>query len=384
MTTQILSPEAAVAEATALPKRRENMTPQQMKRVAEAYELFEAACDGSYRAKAKLAETLTTSDFPMLFGAALDAKLLNAYQAISPVWPSFAARETVPDFREHAWVDLLGGQGALSLVPEATPYPRRKVTEAEGGFTVAKYGDTIGLTWEMFVNDRLGAFRGLPQRLAVSAREMEDRIATAQVVGAAGPNSALFGANAVVGAAGATSSNLLSGNPALSEAAVEEALTAISTRRDYDNRPIVINAAILMVPPQLAVTAERIVSATEIRDVSGSRTVVRTNPLAGRVRVVVNPWLLVIDETANADTTWYLLPEPAAGGRPAVALGFLAGHETPDLRVKNDQGTRVGGGNIAPEEGSFEFDTIDYRVRHVLGGGPVDANAAAVSNGSGS
>lgn len=383
MTTEILTAEAAVAESTALPARS-RMTAEMRKRVVNAYTLFENACNGSLMAKARLQEALTQSDFPLLFGAALDAKLLNAYQGIEPVWPKFAAKEIVPDFRAHTWLDLLGGQGALSLVPERAPYPRRNISEGTGSFTIAKYGDTFGLSWEMFINDRLNAFRTLPDKLAVSGREMEDRIATAQVVGAAGPNAALFGAAVVKGVGGATSSNLLSGNPALSEAAVEAALTEISTRRDYDDRPIVINAAILMVPPALQVTAERIVGATEIRDVDGTRTVVRTNPLAGRVRVVVNPWLTVIDVSANAATTWYLLPEPTAGGRPAVALGFLAGHETPDLRVKNDQGNRVGGGSIAPEEGSFEFDTIDYRVRHVLGGGPVDANATAVSNGSGS
>lgn len=380
---ELLTRSAAEQEGVAVPRRR-RLSVEQRKRVLEAADLFDEACSGSYGAKQRLLEALTTSDFPMIFGAALDARLLDAYAAISPVWQGFAARDTVPDFREHSWVDLLGGQGALSAVGEGAPYPRRNLAEAEGGYSVAKYGDTIGLTWEMFINDRLNAFRGLPNRLAVAAREMEDRIATGQLATASGPNSALFGANKVIGEGGATSSNLLTGNPALSEQSLEDALTAISIRRDYDGRPIVLNAAVLVVPPQLQVTAERIVGATEIRDVFGTRTVVRTNPMAGRVRVIVDPWLLVVDQTANADSTWYLLPDPQANGRPAVVLGFLAGHETPDLRVKNDQGTRVGGGTISPEEGSFEFDTIDYRVRHVLGGGPVDANATAVSNGSGS
>lgn len=379
---QFLTGDDAVQESTRV-SRRVPMSREVMEKALNAYMLFENAANGSYLAKHRLAEAITTSDFPLMFGAALDTKLLAAYRAIDPVWSQFAARDTVPDFRASTWIDLLGGQGALAQVDEGAPYPRAKVTEGSGSYSVAKYGRTIGITWEMYINDRLSAFRSLPDRLAVAAREMEDRIATAQLAVAAGPNPALFGATKVVGPAGATSTNLLAGNPALTEASLEAALLAISTRRDYDNRPVVLNGAVLVVPPALQTKAERIVGATEVRETVGSQLIVRTNPLAGRVKVVVNPWLSVIDVSANTATTWYVLPEPAANGRPAVVLGFLAGHEVPDLRVKNDQGTRIGGGAIAPEEGNFEFDTVDYRVRHVLGGGPVDANQVAVSNGSG-
>jgi hypothetical protein len=385
MTTdiQILNEAQAANEVGALTPRK-TFTQEYMHAMLGAYNLFENAVAGSYLAKHRLQEALTRSDFPKIFGSALDVKLLAAYQAIAPVWTQFATRDVVPDFRASTWVDLLGGQGAFDLVKEGAPYPRATLSEGDGSYTVAKYGKTVGLTWEMFKDDRLHAFLTLPNRLAVAAREMEDRIATAQLVIATGPNPALFGAAKVKGKGGVTSSNLMAGNPALSETSLEAALLAISLRRDFDDRPVVLNGAVLVVPPALQTTAERIVGATEVREQVGSKLIVRTNPLAGRVKVAVNPWIPTIDVSANAATSWSLLPEPAATGRPAVVLGFLAGHENPDLRVKNDQGTRVGGGAIAPEEGSFEFDTIDYRGRHVLGGGPVDANSVIFSNGSGS
>jgi hypothetical protein len=383
MTTTILSPAEAVAETAAYaPKRK--LTPEYRARVVEAWSLYMHACEGSYSAKAKLQESLTQSDFPLLFAAALDAKLLAAYESISPIWQGFAARDVLPDFRASTWLDLLGGQGALSQVGEGAPYPRRSVTEAEGSYSLAKYGDTIGLTWEMFINDRLHAFRTLPDRLAVAAREMEDRIATLQLTDGNGPNTTLFSATAGKGVGGATFSTLMTGNPALTEATLGDALLAISTRVDYDGRPVALKGAVLVVPPALQMTAERIVSATEYRETIGTTVVIRTNPLAGKVRVVVNPWLAVLDASAVKNTAWYVLPEPSINARPAAVLGFLAGHEVPDLRVKNDQGNRVGGGAIAPEEGSFEFDTIDYRVRHVLGSGSVDANQVIYSEGDGS
>lgn len=383
MTETILSADEAVTESFALgPKPR--MTPATRLRVAEAWTLFDHATNGSYSAKAKLQESLTTSDFPTLFGAALETKLLAAYNSITPVWQGFATKDTVPDFRAQSWVDLLGGQGALDPIGEGAPYPRAKLAERGGSYKVAKYGKTIGLTWEMFKNDRLGAFRNLPGRLAVAAREMEDRIATMQLTDGDGPNATLFSSTAGIGVASATFSTLLSGNAALSEDSFGAAVLAISTRVDYDGRPIAPNGIVLVVPPALEQAALRIVASTEIEETVGSTKVRRRNPYAGRAKVVVNPWLNVLDAGTNKATNWFVLPEPSGNPRPAIVLAFLEGHETPDLRVKNDQGTRVGGGSIPVEEGSYEFDTIDYRARHVLGGGSVDANAALYSEGDGS
>lgn len=382
MTETILSTSEASAEVGAIAPRP-RMTPQVMERVLKAWKLFENASDGSYLAKHKLGEAMTTSDFPILFAAALDTKLLAAYNAITPVWQGFATKDVVPDFRSSSWIDILGGQGALDPVGEGSPYPRAKLVERGGSYYVAKYGKTLGFTWEMFKNDRLNAFRTAPQRLAVAAREMEDRIATMQLTDGNGPNANIFGATAGIGQGGATFSTLLTGNPALTEDSFGDAILAISTRVDYDGRPVAPTGIVLVVPPALEQEALRIVAATEIEETVGSTKVRRRNPYAGRARVVVNPWLNVLDAGANKATNWFVLPDPNSNGRPAVVLAFLAGHEAPDLRVKNDQGTRVGGGAIPVEEGSFEFDTIDYRVRHVLGGGSVDANAALYSEGDG-
>jgi hypothetical protein len=136
-----------------------------------------------------------------------------------------------------------------------------------------------------------------------------------------------------------------------------------------------------MVPPALEVTANNIVNAVLIRNKTTSQDVEVGNWLSGKLSVVVNPWLSVIDVSANAATTWYLLPAPSIA-RPAVTMGFLRGFEVPDLRVKADTGQRVGGGNVPAEEGSFDTDDIQYRLRHVTGGTTLDPIAAWASNGT--
>ena len=103
---------------------------------------------------------------------------------------------------------------------------------------------------------------------------------------------------------------------------------------------------------------------------------------SGRLARVVNPWLTLVNTGAAAATTWFLLPAPSTG-RPAIVSAFLRGHESPDLRMKSDAGNRVGGGALPGEEGSFDDDTIQYRVRHVHGAGLVIPAETYASTGAG-
>nr|WP_297424777.1 Mu-like prophage major head subunit gpT family protein [uncultured Actinotalea sp.] len=350
---------------TTLPRNR---------RIVEARRLFQQVLDGDLRAKATLMETMTTSDFPILLGAAYGRELLAEYQAIAPVWAGFARRSIVPDFRPKKLVELLGGRAGLDKVGQAAEYKARKLAEAEHEFKVEKYGNRLPLTWEMLVNDDLDAFRDAPNRLATAARETEDIVSAAALfnAGGTGVNTAFFkSANGNAPAAvPLTAENL------------EAALLGISSKKDSDGRPVVLRGTVLMVPPQLEMTARRIIEASEIRRTEGGVTSIEPNYLRGVVRLVVNPWLPVVAAGFNkVATTWFVLPDPN-GARPAVVTGFLRGYESPDLRVKADTGSQVGGGAIDPRDGSFDDDTVQYRVRHVTGAATVIPTETYVSTGS--
>jgi hypothetical protein len=215
---------------------------QRNQRILEARTTFQKALDGDFRARADVMESMTTADFPILLGAAYGRELLQEYQGIAPVWQKYSRRSVVPNFKPKKLVELLGGRAGLSKVKEASEYPARGLTEAEYEFKVEKYGDRIPLTWEMFINDELDAFRNLPERLGTAARETEDIVAASAFfnAGNTGLNTAFFRAqngNApVTGAEGALSADN-----------VEAALQAISTRKDKDGRPIVVSGSVLMV-----------------------------------------------------------------------------------------------------------------------------------------
>jgi hypothetical protein len=387
LTRERLTEGAAAREVNALGTRK-LPSPKRLARMAEARDLYDRACSGNLRALADLQEAMSTSDFSYIFGDVLDRELMQSYQSIQPVWQEFARRSTVNDFRPKHYVDLLGGQGLLERVGQLAPYPQRKASDNQYILQAQKYGGRFSLSWEDIVNDDLGALRELPARLAQGARDTEDFVASSILSAGSGPNPAMFGSTALsVVSPGTAGGNLLAGNPALSVQALSDAITAVQSRRDVDNRPVVIRGFLLVVPPSLEVTARNILGATEIRigntAVSNGQQIIVGNWLSGKIRLVVDPWLPVVDLGANAATTWYLLPDPASA-RPAAVLAFLRGHETPDLRYADAGGMAVGGGAVPAQEGSFENDDISYRVRHILGATSLDPIATAVSNGSGS
>jgi hypothetical protein len=96
----------------------------------------------------------------------------------------------------------------------------------------------------------------------------------------------------------------------------------------------------------------------------------------------VNPQIPLLATSANGNTSWFLFANPSVG-RPAMVLGFLRGHEEPEVFMKAPNAKRVGGGDVDPMEGDFDTDGIQYKIRHVLGSKRLDTKATVASNGSG-
>lgn len=373
MNTSILTGPAAIAEAEAHNWAGPKVDPAKRARdLVVVANLFEAAIRGNKRAMLTMQESLASGDFTNLLGGVLERELLAQYASIAPVWPGFATRTTVRDFRSKTLSDLLGGRARLSRVEAGAPYPARSKSEATYSISVKKYGATFQLLWEAIVNDDLDALRRLPGDLAQSAIDTEDYLAASMLAISTGPDTNFFkSANGNAPAAVPLNIDNLSA-----------ALTTITSRTDTDGRPIAFpNGWALVVPPALEVTAQNVVSAFEVAQTSGSSTIKIRNWIGSRVQVVVNPWLTTIDVSNKAGATWYIVPAPGQD-RPAVAMAFLRGHEVPDLRVKADTGNRVGGGAVDPLEGSFETDDIAYRVRHVAGSAQLDPKGTYASTGS--
>ena len=364
--------------------RQTSPTPQYLARLAEAAEFVER-CYGKRNGAQRLREAMTTADFPLLFGDILDRQLLGGYQESPVSWPAYCRRAQVPDFRTVKRFAVDGGEGVLTAVAEQTDYPPVELSEATSySYAVSKRGRVLKFSWEAIIDDDLGAFSETPARLGRAARRSEEKFVTQQFVDSSGPHASLYtagNANIIN-----TTNGAASPNPALSIAGLQDALTVLGNLKDADSEPIIVTSAVLVVCPALEVTGRNLLKAGQIwTRTSGGGTTAQEllveNWMQGFMTLAVNPYIPIV-ATTNGNTSWFVFASPSVG-RPALELGFLRGHEAPEIFIKESNQRRIGGA-INPLDGDFDSDSVEYKVRHCFGGARGDGKATVASNGSGS
>lgn len=331
----------------------------------------------------RFAEAMQTGDFPLLMADVIDRQLLGMYQEGTYSWQAYCRRATVADFRTVKRFAMDGAEGVLPSVGETGIYLPQVLTETKYSYAVSKYGRIMKWSWESWINDDLGALgSSSPARLAKAARRSEEKFATQLHVDASGPHASLYttaNKNIINTTNGAANTN-----PVLGVVGLQDAFTVMGLQLDADGEPIGIDGVILEVPPSLAVTAKNLINATEIivGTDSAAQRVVTSNWMKTFVTLVVNAYIPVVASSANGKTSWFVHARPTEG-RPAMEMGFLRGHETPELFQSTGNQQRVGGAT-SPMDGSFEDDTTAFKVRHVFGGTRLDGKASVASNGSAS
>lgn len=368
---------------------------QLAKVLAEAYK-------GSHMAKALLKEATSTSDMPELFRQITNQAMLAQYARLPQTWPAFSSRYQVSDFRPQRFMNwnvntgqLLAQNGgaerthvlALPRVPELTEYPTFSLEAEEELFAINKYGARYPFSFEVFINDELQVIQSLPTEMAQMAVDTEDVLTTGVLATATGPNPAFFNNTWDFGPQ-VPPGNIMEGNPELSIAAVQAAISNITSRM-IGYRPVTVQQFALVVPPALELMANSIADVANYERVvpQPDGTEIRfneNNPVRGRFTVVVNPWLPLIDQSGNVNTTWYLVPSGGSNGpRRSIVTTFMNGREAPELRISGNTGRYVGGGEVPGTEGSFDNDDVQYRVRHITGAVGLDPSPTIVSLGTG-
>jgi len=347
-------------------------TPEYMNKLAEAATFIADVLEGK-RPVNHLQEAMSTSDFPILFGDVLDRQMLASYRETPQSFRQWARVKSVPDFRavKRRYTD--GGDAGMDKVTEWGEYKEVHRDEGEYGYSVEKYGNIFRLSWETLINDDLDELRDQPVRFGRAARRTEERFATSLIVESTGPHSTFFTTGR-----GNKLTNAL-GVPGLTAG-----FDAMADMTDASGEPIWNQPSVLMVPPALEIPALNILNALVIeygKDTEGDGQRMQVaNWVKSRLSLVVNHYLPIIDTTSGS-TAWYLMANPNEG-RGALEVGFLRGHEDPEVFMKSADAVRVGGG-ADQFAGSFDNDAIAYKVRHVMGGGLMDYRYALASTGAG-
>jgi len=327
---------------------------------------------------AKIYEALTTSDFPLLFGDVLDRQLLAAYREAPTVMPQIAKPARLRDMRTVYRFKVSDGDNRLSEVEEQGEYKGSDRDESKWEYAPKKYGRRFPISWETLLNDDLNALTDTPRRFGVAARRTEEYFLTSLFFDSNGPKDAYFAGN---GGAAAVASLALN---------IENLETGIQAMDDYvddNDEPIDNTAKFLMVPPALRLTAMNIMkSMNKMYIIAGDTDVSAyamptANILAELDMVIlVNRYIpRIVTSGTKGQTCWALFSDPNL--LPACEFGKLAGHEEPEIFMKTSNQTKVSGGPSGPMEGSFENDTVQYKVRHVFGGTTLDGRAGWASDG---
>ena len=320
----------------------------------------------------------TTSDFPYLMGDVLDRMMLANYQAFPSPWRSFVfVRQGLRDFRAVRDLGLNGAEGVWDSVGENAEMGYAEPSEANYSYSPKKYAKAVLLSFEQIMNDDLGAFQTIPERLGRGGARTIGKFVTGLYVDASGPHASLYTSG---------NGNIVTSNPALSVAGLGTAFGILGGMKDSDGEPIIVDEAVLSVPPALRVTANNIMNqlTVDVSEVGGTtKQVVKVNNwIAKSFRVEVDPYIPIVASTANGSTSWFLFADPRSG-RPALEVGFVRGFENPVLYQKLADTVRIGGG---VDQGAGDFRTMSQQYKGVLafGGARIDPKATVGSNGSGS
>jgi hypothetical protein len=269
-----------------------------------------------------------------------------------------------------------GGQGLLEEVKEYAPYPETSFLETPYAVSVKKYGRRYGLSFEIMIQDDLGAFNDRPQLMAVGARRSEEWLATTMMCDINGPHAGFFNA---------PNANLATGPLTIKN--LQIALSKLKSAVDKDGQPIIIDMVHLVTTPGNEIIARNILGANQLRinDATGggdAGTFMYTdNWMAGKLALSINPYIKYVASSC-ATEPWFLVASTSDGSvRPAFMFAFLRGRRQPQLWVKDPDAILLGGGDSSPAEGSFDNDSIDYKLRHIFGAAQGDPKAAVASFG---
>ena len=355
--------------------------------MAEALNLIQNKAGYTPRRHAAiLEEAITTTDFPYLFGQVIDRQLLANYKGFDADWKNYMRVTTVPDFNTVRREKLHGTDSRLPVVPEKGEYQPSTPTNCRYTYNVKKYGRQFDISWEAMINDSLGAFQDVPQRMALAAARTEYYFATSLFAAATGDgNPNLYGAT--ITDCGQAITNL--GVLPLTIGNLETTMELMAAQTNPAGEPLGIRAKHLVVGPALEFTARQILTSSvkmwtaESIDVDGTvySTPYPTNNVVSQMglQLHVNPYIPVID-TTHGDTSWYLFADPSDVA--AMEFGYLRGHESPEIVMKSSDKVSPAGGSMSPFSGDFATDNVTYRVRHVFGGTPMDPRATYLQSGA--
>jgi hypothetical protein len=287
----------------------------------------------------------STYSLPNTFANVANKFLRAGFLAVDQSWREIAAIRSVNDFRPVSTVSLTSGK-MFDVVPRGGELKHGTLGELAYTNQVDTFGQMLGIDRRDIINDDIGAFANLNQRIGRNgALKLNDKFWAAFMNNStfftSGHGNVSTGAGSALALAGLTAADL-----------------AFRIQTDPDGFPLAATPRILLVPPALAVTANNLMNSTiTVATTTANAAIPAGNPFSGLYRVVVSPYLQNANYTGFSATAYYLLADPAEV--PVVEVAFLNGQQTPIVEQSDLDWNTLG----VAIRGYFDFGvaTQEYR-----------------------
>lgn len=280
----------------------------------DCYKVTDSNCPGVLRA------AFATHSISNVLSSTYGKFLLDGYMAVEQVWPMLASVRSVSDYKTVTGIRVNGGF-EFERVGNGGELKSAEAGDQTRSIAAQLFGRISSITMMDIVNDDLGALTVVPQRLGRGAATRLNKSFWSEFEA----NNATYYA-----AASAAAGN------ALQISSLRSATAAYRKLVDPDGNPLAVTPAMLVVPPELEITAAELMSGSLL--ITGENTTrTNVNVLAGRYRVVSSAYL-------SSPSTWWLVANP--GELPAMEVCFLNGQRQPVV-----------------QQAEADFDTLGIQVR---------------------
>lgn len=240
-----------------------------------------------------------------ILSAVANKFLLAGFNAVERTWDSVSQTRSVSDLKA---INLfrLNGSFKFSKVGNGGELKSADASDSKRSVSAETYGVTSSITRTDLINDDMNALSAVTSRIGRGAALAMNDV----IWGEFQSSNSTYYSKATAG----------SGN-ALSLASLKSAATAYRKLTDPDGNPLGIAPRVLLVPPELELTAAELMTSSLL--ISGNTTAQgNANVMAGRYRVVSSAYL-------TSATTWWLCAD--AADLPAMDVVFLNGQQAPTI-----------------------------------------------------
>lgn len=275
----------------------------------------------------------TTSDFGIVISDVGKTVLLASYAATPSALKAVGKRAIVKDFKTKNAVRLTK-TGGLQKVNEHGEFKRGSFTESKESYRVDTFGEIIGMTRQMLINDDLGSFADRALLLAQQATRFEAKFLVA-----------LLKSNPIMGDGKdlfhATHRNLAATATALNHATLAAGRKSFRKQTDDAGEPIGLGPKFLVVGPEQETIAEQVLA-----QIQPAHT--------GDVNVFAGKLQLIVEDRLGDSPEWYLVADPNLV--PGLEYAYLEGFEGPYFE----------------DNWGFNVDGVETKIRLDFGGGFMD------------